>query len=331
MTAARDGPRVSDPAVVLFWGDDPFLLRLAAQEVLERRDAHATEVEGSEWRGGETSDLATPSLWGERRALLVSRCETLPEAGARELSDYLSAPSPDALCVLTLVSSAKLPPLAKVVDASGGQSRQIVLRRQDLPKWVLGRAEKRGVRLAPQGAAALIATLGEDAATLDQAVEQLGGAFPDRSIGTDEVHDQFRGLGEQRVWDLCDRAFAGRADSALVVLRSLLESRHDPLMILGGIASRVRDLLRVRDLPDRMPQAEAARRAGLRFDWQLRRYREQAARFSPLELAALHARVVEADRALKGGMAGDIVLSSLVVVMAGNTEAGLEVPVRVSR
>jgi len=46
----------------LFWGEDGFLLRLAAHELLAQRGFRATELEASDWRGGETSDLATPSL-----------------------------------------------------------------------------------------------------------------------------------------------------------------------------------------------------------------------------------------------------------------------------
>ncbi len=51
-------------------------------------------------------------------------------------------------------------------------------------------------------------------------------------------------------------------------------------MLLGAITSRLRDLIRVQSLPERLAPAEAARQAGLRFDWQVRRYREQAKRFS---------------------------------------------------
>ena len=64
---------------------------------------------------------------------------------------------------------------------------------------------------------------------------------------------------------------------------------------------------------------------------QLRRYREQASRFTPQDLAALHGRVVEADRALKGGVAGDVLLPTLVAVMAGRPEAALDVEIRTSR
>jgi DNA polymerase-3 subunit delta len=150
-------------------------------------------------------------------------------------------------------------------------------------------------------------------------------------VGPAEVQAQFRGVGEQRVWDLCDRAFAGRLGDALVALRSMLDEREDALVILGGIASRVRDLIRVRALPERLPAVEAAKRAGLRFDWQVRRYREQSGRFSPDELAALHGRIVEADRALKGGVPGSVLLPTIVAAMAGQPEAALDVRIRSSR
>ena len=316
----------------LFWGDDPFLLELAAFELLNRRGLRATEVHAADWRGDETFDLATPSLFGEARALLVRDCQSLTEEGARELRAYLGAPSPDALCVMTLVTRGKgPPPLAKVVDGGGGAVRQVGLKRQDLPRWVLERASMRQLRLSPSAASTLVGTLGEDTATLNQAVEQLASAFPGAPIGPDEVRAQFEGLGEQQVWDLCDQAFAGRLPEALVTLRSLIERRQDPLLILGSIASRVRDLLRVRSIPDRMPPAEAARAAGLRFDWQLRRYREQARRFTQEQLTEVHGRVVEADRAIKGGAPGDLVLAALVSVMAGERQAALDLPMRVSR
>lgn len=342
-TTARGPPSHGSPAhrieampephaVALFWGDQEFLLRQAALELLADRGAHATEVDGSDWRGGETSDLATPSLWGEKRALLVTRCQALPEEGIREIRGYVTAPSPEAVCVLTLVSRAKsLPPLAKVVQSVGGLVRHVAVRRQDLPRWILDRAVKRGLALTPPAATALIGTIGEDPAALDQSVEQLATAFPGRTVGPDLVRSQFQGRGEQRVWDLCDRALSGRLPEALLVLRSLLDQREDPLLVLGGIASRVRDLLRVQDLPDRMSPADAAKEAGVRFDWQVKRYRDQVRRFAPGRLASLHTRVVEADRALKGGAPPDVVLTALVAVMAGEEDAVLDLPMRVAR
>jgi DNA polymerase-3 subunit delta len=329
-------PRIASvsapPTVAVYWGEQPFLLHQAAQAFLGRHEVRAVEVDGSDWQGGETADVATPSLWGEPRALLVTNAQSLSEAGASELRRYLSAPSPDAICVLTLVTRGKnLPPLAKAAQAGGALVEQVALKRQELPQWVLDRAVARGAKLARPAAAALVATLGEDPAVLDQAVEQLASAFPGAVIGPEQVHAQFRGLGEQKVWDLCDQAFTGRVTEALITLRSLLDAKEDPLLVLGGVASRVRDLIRVRGLPDRMSSAEAVKAAGLRFDWQLRRYREQARRFGVAELIELHRRVTDCDRALKAGAGGDVVLPSLVAAMAGQAEAGLDLALRVSR
>jgi DNA polymerase-3 subunit delta len=325
--AGGSGAPTQLSAVALFWGEDEFLLRLAALDLLASHGLRPREVDATEWRGGETSDLATPSLWGERRALLVTGCQGLPEQGLRELIAYVEAPSPDAVCALTLVSRARTsPPLAKAVHAAGGLARQVAVKRQDLPKWVLDRAATRGVRLAASGAAALVGALGEDPAVLDQGVEQLATAFPGTSVGPDQVRSQFQGLGEQRVWDLCDRALSGRVQEALVILRSLMEAKEDPLLVLGGIASRVRDLVRIRELPERMPAADAAKSAGLRFDWQVRRYRDQARRFSPEDLAGLHERVADTDRAIKGGASAEVVLPALVAVMAGEKAAALDLP-----
>jgi hypothetical protein len=48
-------------------------------------------------------------------------------------------------------------------------------------------------------------------------------------------------------------------------------------------------------------------------------------------MADLHSRVVESDRALKGGAAGDVVLAALVAAISGERRAALDVPIRVSR
>jgi DNA polymerase III subunit delta len=335
--SARVGSRGPTVPVALFWGEDEFMLREAARAFLDDFGAHAVDVEAAEWRGGETSDLSTPSLWGERRALLVQGAHALPDHGVRELQAYLSAPAPDAALVVTAAPRAGKPPKwSEAVTAGGGTVRQVTApRRQDLSRWLGERAAARRLAVTPAGFNALTSILGEDPATLDQALEQLASAFgggqSPEPVGPAQVRAQFEGLGEQRVWDLCDRAFAGRLGEALVTLRGMLDEREDALVILGGIASRVRDLIKVRALPERLPQAEAAKRAGLRFDWQVRRYREQAGRFTPESLAALHARVVEADRALKGGVPGSVLLPTLVAAMSGQPDAALDVEIRSSR
>jgi DNA polymerase III subunit delta len=306
------------PPVHLVWGEDPFLLRLAALEIFGEA-IQPREVDAGAWQGGETADLSTPSLFGERRAMLVTDARRLPEHAVRELTAYLAAPSPDATLVLsaTVAERNRVPAgLVKLVQPVG-QVREVKVARKDLPAWVVRRSRAKALELAPDAANALVERLGEDPAALDQALDQLGSAFAGARVTRRLVAEQFRGLGDQHIWDLCDRAFARDLPGAMRSLTTLLQSGEDALPILGGIASRLRDLVRVRSLPDRMPPGDVARAAGLRFEWQARRYRESARRFSMDELVDIHDRVVEADRTLKSGATGDVVLPALVMAITG--------------
>jgi DNA polymerase-3 subunit delta len=158
--------------------------------------------------------------------------------------------------------------------------------------------------------------LGEDLGQLASAVDQLVNAFPAQTITPDHIRRQFRGLGEQKTWDLCDRAFAKDLSGAIRALRSIEENGDEALMVLGGIAVRVRDLLRVRALPDRLGPGQVAKQAGLRFEWQARRYHQQARNFSLEQLIEIHDRVADADRSLKSGAPGDVVMPVLIAAIA---------------
>jgi len=309
---------MAEDPVILLWGESSFLLREAAGAAVA--GARAEEVGGGEWRPGLLADLATPSLFGEARALVVTDLADAPADALADIAAYALEPSPGSRLVLTCPVSgrAKGPP-AKISKMLQGRAtiRRVAVEKRDLPGWIRDRARLHGTTASPAGATALVETLGEDPAVLDRSVAQIADAFRDEGLTPATVASQFRGFGERRIYELCDAAFSGNARDALRFLAAMLEAREEPLAVLGGVAARLRDLLRVRDLPQDMPLQALARAAGLRFDWQARRYRQQAARYAPEELARLHERVVEADALLKQGGRGDVVLPMLVTKIAG--------------
>src|SRR2546428_1670032 len=271
-------------AVTLLWGTDPILLRDAALRIFG--DARPREVDAAGWSGSELADLSTPSLFGEQRALLVTDCRELTKEAWTDIGTYLSAPAPDAPLVLTLTLSERAKPPAAVAKLfkDRAEIKEVSVARKELSKWIVSRAAERGHTMKPDAAAALVETIGEQPASLDAAVDQLANAFPGEPITKELVRSQFRGLGEQRMWDLCDRAFGKDLAGSVRSLSSLLESREEPLAILGVVASRLRDLIRVKSGPDSAPAAEVARGAGLRLEWQAGRYRDQARRFTMPDL-----------------------------------------------
>jgi DNA polymerase III subunit delta len=303
-------------AVTLVWGEDAFLLREASLALLG--DVRVTEVDAAEWQPGALQDLATPSLFGEQRGLLVTDCRNLSKDAVTELAAYLSAPDPDAPLVLACTTAERGKPpaaLVKLVEPVG-EIRQVQVARKELEPWLVQRASSQGLELTPQGARAMVEILGDDLAQLASSLQQLADAFPGRRVTPAEVAQQFRGLGEQKTWDLCDRAFAKDLPGAIRALRSIEEAGDEALMVLGGIASRVRDLIRVRALPDRLAPGQVAKQAGLRFEWQARRYQQQARHFTLDELVAIHAQIVETDLALKSGAPGDVVMPVLIAAIA---------------
>jgi DNA polymerase-3 subunit delta len=303
---------------MLLWGEDEFLLREEALRLLGT--LKPVEVDAAEWRGGELQDLATPSLFGERRALLITDARSLSKDGMAELAAYLASPDPQSPLVICCRTAERGKPPAALEKAVKpvGEVRELKIVRKDLEPWLIQRARTKEIDLPPPAARALVETLGEDPAELASALEQLASAFPGDKLTPVLVARQFKGLGEQKVWDLCDKAFGKDLPGAIRSLRSLEQGRDDPLMLLGGIAARLRDLMKVRAQPARMPLGELAKQAGLRFDWQARRYREQAGRFSMGELVAIHDRITDADRALKSGATGDVVLPTLITAIAAN-------------
>ena len=310
---------MTDAGVTLFWGEDAFLLREAA--LAQLGDLRATEVDAAEWEGGELQDLATPSLFGEPRALLINDARSLSKDAMGELAAYLSAPDPDAPLVICcqVAERGKVPAALDKLVKPLGQVRQIAVPRKELEPWLVARAQGLGVDLGIPGARALVETLGEEPGRLAAALEQMGDAFAGQKITPQLVAQQFRGLGDQKVWDLCDRAFGRDLPGAIRSLRSIEAGGDDPLKTLGGISSRLRDLIKVRALPDKMPPAQVAKAAGLRFDWQARRYQQQARNYSLGRLVELHTRVTEADRALTSGATGDVVMPTLIAAIAAGT------------
>jgi len=305
--------------VTLLWGEDAFLLREAA--FVQLGDLRPTEVDAAEWEGRELQDLATPSLFGEPRALLITDARSLPKDAIAELAAYFAAPDPDAPLVICcqVAERGKVPAALDKLVKPVGQVRQVAVPRKELEPWLVARANGLGLDLGVPGARALVETLGEEPGRLAAALEQMGDAFAGEKITPQLVAQQFRGLGDQKVWDLCDRAFGRDLPGAIRSLRSIEAGGDDPLKTLGGISSRLRDLIKVRALPDRMPPAQVAKAAGLRFDWQARRYQQQARNFSLGRLVELHTRVTEADRALKSGATGDVVMPTLIAAIAAGT------------
>ena len=124
---------------------------------------------------------------------------------------------------------------------------------------------------------------------------------------------------QTRVYALADAVMRREPEAALTALERLLMAGQPAPVLLAAIAGRLRQLLLLRELlAARVPEPQIRERLGLRSQPQFDILRRQAQALSPTRLETAYLRVLDADRALKGGRMDDVtVLETLVAELAG--------------
>ena len=164
-------------------------------------------------------------------------------------------------------------------------------------------AKARGVKLADGAAGLLLDVFGADlnriASELDKLASWLG-SDPGRSAPIDAatLRELIAGSELLTGWELADAVTERDAAGAMAAARRLLDSGKEPIVILGGLASRARSLLRAKALTEAGVPANAAidRARAWYFRDALARGLE---RYTLAELLDMPARFLEADRCLK--------------------------------
>ena len=204
----------------MLWGEDAFLLRETALHDARRHQGDRGR------RGGVGGWRAT----GPRHPLAVRRA---PGAARHRLSE----PVEDG------ARRARRPTFARPTPThrwcSPARSPSVASRPRRSPRWSSpwaspsrsrsrARSSRRGSSSGPRASASSSRPRRRARSSrpsvrtsrqLAGALEQLGAAFEGRRITPAEVHQQFRGLGEQKTWDLCDRAFGKDLPGAIRALR----------------------------------------------------------------------------------------------------------------
>lgn len=211
---------------------DPALLAMS-REVLETREAG---VEGIV-RAAETLPWGGP-----RRLVIVRGVEALGPKQAEPLVEYLRAPNPSTVLVLSILQPiasshwiVKAVPAASVVELPP-------LTGRPLAGWLRGRAAAEGFELSDEAAQLLITLVGEDPAALAGEVVKaaLGGGATNRRVGVAEVRAV---VGEHRtreVFELTRAVEQKDASAALPLLERLLAGGEEPLRILAILSGQAR-------------------------------------------------------------------------------------------
>ena len=141
------------------------------------------------------------------------------------------------------------------------------LRRDQLPAWLIARAQANGKQIAREACSEVLERGGEDLFFLDRAIEQLALYAKDRSLLTvDDVRRLIPPLLFRSGFELA-RAVGQRQVLEALKLLSQLSPRETPPALIGSMAWNLRRLRQAKDLLKKgYTREEISRRIGLRWE-----------------------------------------------------------------
>jgi len=285
---------------------DRALTKLNAE--LKEEKCEITTIAAPDAILGDISDALAPSLFSERRALIIKDLQDLPEESREEITRYLDAP--DDLTTLIFVHKGGVKGKA-LLDAIKKAKPEIIScepmkKEAEKEEFVKSLFLDAGRKATAGAIAALVGALGSDMRELQAAVSQIcldaqAGKTIDEAI-VDKFH---QGRIETTGFDVADATLDGNLPGALVALRSALETGTDPVMITSAIASNLRSLAKVSGVNRGARSFEVAGELGM-APWQIDKARRQLAGWSPRSIAKAVQAIALADAQVKGASSDPI-------------------------
>ena len=274
---------------------------------LKESKCEITQLFAAETIVGDIADALAPSLFSERRALILRDLQDLPEENKDEISRYLTNPDETMTVVFVHKGGVKGKALLDAIK----KVKPEIITCEPLKK----EAEKEGFvkelfldigRKATSGAvSALVGALGSDMRELQAAVSQIAADAPAGVIDEVMIDKFHQGRVETTGFDVADATLDGDLSAALIALRSALETGTDPVMITSAIASSLRSLAKVSGANRGTKSFELAGSLGM-APWQIDKARRQLHRWSPGAMADAVGAIAQADAEVKGAASDPI-------------------------
>ena len=268
------------PPFVLLTGDEELLITRAIARVasLVRADDPAvteTEKAGGEIEGPELHELLGPSLFGDRRLVVLRSAQDLRTAALTTLTGYLDTPADGTTVVVQHVGGAKGKAVLDAVRKAGAFEIACakLTRASERADFVRAEVRRAGGRIEPAAVALLLEAVGSDlrelAATSAQLVSDSGGV-----VDLELVRSYHQGRAEVSGFAVADLAVVGNVPGALEALRYALEVGVPHVVIADALADGVRTIARVASAGRANNEFHLANRLGMP-PWKVKRAQTQ--------------------------------------------------------
>lgn len=284
---------------------DRALAKISAQ--LKEERAEVTIINAGEAIIGDIADALAPSLFSERRALIIKDLQDLDEDCKVEITRYLDEIDLTTTVIFVHKGGVKGKALLDAIKKAKPEiiACDAIKKEAEKEQFVKELFLDSGRKASPAAIKALVGALGSDLRELQQAVSQISLDAPSGTIDEAMIDKFHQGRVETSGFDVADATLDGNLPIALVTLRSALETGTDPVMVTSAIASSLRSLAKVSGANRGTKSFELAGELGM-APWQIDKARRQLAAWSPRGIAAAVEAVAKADADVKGASSDPI-------------------------
>lgn len=293
--------------LTLVVGDEELLVARAVTDIVTAArntdpDADVRDLTCADLQRGDLDEALSPSLFGERRVVVLRAAQDLLKDVAPELTAYVADP---------------LPEVSLVVVHAGGQKGKALLtslaaarpRRVDAPKltkpalrrdFVRRELRADGRTVEEEALGMLLESVGTDLRELASAAAQLL-ADTDGPVTVDVVQRYHRGRADSSGFAVADRAVDGDLAGALELARWGVSTGLAPVLVTSALAGTLRSMALVASSSG-VPAAQLAGQLGMP-PWKVDKTRRQVRGWRPEGLSAAVQAVARADADVKGAAA----------------------------
>jgi DNA polymerase-3 subunit delta len=221
--------------------------RLRARAEREGGDGALEVFEASEGRGAPDHEallaaIPAMSLMGTRRYLLADGVDKWRDKQQAAVAAAIGGELPPDL-TLVLIARAKAPAkLLKAVKAAKGEVHAFEApKARDMPRVLVGDAQRLGFKLDPAAARLLVERMGAEPLRLRNELERLAlWAGEGGQVTAADLEEMIADTSEAAVWTLSDAVVEGDARTALRVGEQLIEQGENVTGLIYGLSSRLR-------------------------------------------------------------------------------------------
>jgi len=284
---------------------DRALSKITAE--LKSESAEITTLFAGDVSVGEISDALSPSLFSERRALILRDLQDLAEEAKIEITRYIENTDPTLTLVLVHKGGVKGKAL---LDAIKKVKPELIAcdplkKESEKEEFVKNLFIDSGRKASPAAISSLVNATGTDLRELSAAVSQLAADTPAGVIDESHVNKYHQGKIETTGFDVADKVMDGNFAESLITLRHAISTGTDPVMITSAIASSLRGIAKVSGINRSQKSFELAGELGM-APWQIDKARRQLNGWNANTLTAAVEAIAKCDAQVKGGASDPI-------------------------